>query len=216
MLTNASNHGHVKLLTILVTYATVNLQTYKSMNDSCVKIQTKLFDLIEIGGYSAEILSQSSLLVIKKLDQESLVVAISRDNTNINFGGLKLKGINCVFSISFTVKMCGYFHIFAVRVEWLKEFGEFVGQEYRDIPSYSNSFFLFEEKCPAVIKMCFSDPCTQLWVDGKNTAVETCVIPKNLQDKLKIRKEEHFVPASVKKLITSLEECGSFSRSEFF
>jgi hypothetical protein len=72
------------------------------------------------------------------------------------------------------VKIFGYFHIFTVRVEWLNEFCDFVGHQYRDILGYSNvrwlsptvrricelypalqSFFMSEEKCPVMLKCGF-------------------------------------------------------------
>jgi hypothetical protein len=145
------------------------------------------------------------------LGLENKVIAISGDNTNTNFGGLKRRGTNNVFckikedlnrdviclgcvahmihnyahsSINtipldtedLVVKFFGYFHIYIQnRVEWLKEFCDFVGQQYTDILGYSNvrwlsllpavrrcelypalqSFFMSEEKCPVMLKKWF-------------------------------------------------------------
>jgi hypothetical protein len=97
VLTDASNHGHVKLLPILIRYVIVDIDTDKTENDSCVQIETKLVNFVEITGETAEILSQSALQVIRKLGLENKVIAISGDNTNTNFGELKRKGTNNVF-----------------------------------------------------------------------------------------------------------------------
>jgi hypothetical protein len=79
-----------------------------------------------------------------------------------------------------------------VRVERLKEFCNFVGQQYKDILGYSNvkwlslspavrricelypalqSFFMSEEKCPVMLKKWFSEPCSQLWLNFVNSAL---------------------------------------------
>jgi hypothetical protein len=84
-----------------------------------------------------------------------------------------------------------------------------------------------EAKCPVMLKKWFSDPCSQLWLNFVNstlplfhvairkveaqkvTAVESCMIVSHLKDKLNARKEENFIPVSVRELLSSLEEDGS-------
>jgi hypothetical protein len=66
-LIDASNHGHVKLLPILIRYVLVDVDADKTENDSCVQIKTKLVDFVEITGETAEIISQSALQAIRKL-----------------------------------------------------------------------------------------------------------------------------------------------------
>jgi hypothetical protein len=66
VLIDASNHGHVKLLPILIRHVLVDIDADKTENDSCAKIKTKLVDFIEISGETAEILSQSALQASKK------------------------------------------------------------------------------------------------------------------------------------------------------
>jgi hypothetical protein len=85
VLIDASNHGHVKLLLILIRYVLVDTDADKRENDSCVQIKTKLADFVEITGETAEILSQSALQAIRKLGLENKVIAILEDNTNTNF-----------------------------------------------------------------------------------------------------------------------------------
>ncbi|OCT57593.1 uncharacterized protein LOC108704684 [Xenopus laevis] len=89
-------------------------------------------------------------------------------------------------------KICGFFHTFSVRAECLREFCDFVGQQWKEIQSYSNvqwlallpflrkvlqhyaalkSFFLSEEKCPVVLKKWFLDPSTLLWLEFANSSL---------------------------------------------
>jgi hypothetical protein len=80
--------------------------------------------------------------------------------------------------------------------------------------------------------MWFSDPCSQLWFNFVNstlplfhdafrkaeaqevTAVGSCVILTYLKDKLNARKEDNFIPVSVRRLLSSLED-GSYSKNQF-
>jgi hypothetical protein len=82
MFIDASNHGNVELLPILIRYVLVDIDAYKTENDSCVQIKTKLVDFVEITGKTAEILRQSALHAIRKLGLENKVLAVSGDNTN--------------------------------------------------------------------------------------------------------------------------------------
>ncbi|CAI5780792.1 LOC100492546 [Podarcis lilfordi] len=282
ILLDASNHCNTKLLPIIVRYVHVNAE-------KAVSICNKIVDFVQITGETAEIIYTASFQTIKHLGLEHKVVAVSADNTNTNFGGLKKKGSNNVLTKmkeglgknilclgynaqmihnsahsainsipvdveGLVVKIFGYFHIFTVRVEHLEEFCEFVGQEHKNILSYSNvrwlsllpairricenyavlkSFFLSEEKCPAVLKKWFSDPCTYLWMnfvastlplfhdsilqaEGEEvTAVEFCMILNILIQKLQARSDDKFIPFSVRKLLPSLEEGGSCTQEEF-
>lgn len=82
-------------------------------------------------------------------------------------------------------KIFGYFHIYTVRVERLKDFCDFVGQEYKQILGYANvrwlsllpalerilklypvlkSFFMSENQCPKVLKQFFDRSDTELWI----------------------------------------------------
>jgi predicted nucleic acid-binding protein len=47
------------------------------------------------------------------------------------------------------------------------------------------------------------------------TDVESCTILSHLKDKLNARKEEKFIPVSVRELVSSLEEDGSYSKNQF-
>lgn len=149
---DASNHGHVKLLPIVVSYCKIY--------DGSTSVETKLLDFVELKGETAEQLAAEVLLVIQKFNLENKVVALSADNTNTNFGGLnrlgrvnvytKVKdalqreviGLGCPAHIIHNMartaldmvpvdveylltKIFGYFHIFTVRVERLKSFCEY-------------------------------------------------------------------------------------------
>ncbi|XP_053277202.1 uncharacterized protein LOC128438617 isoform X2 [Pleuronectes platessa] len=209
---DSSNHGHLKLLPLIVRYC--------KANDGSMSIETKLLDFVELKGEKAEELAAEIMVVIEKFSLENKVVAFSADNTNTNFGGLnrvgrinvhtKVKnalqreviGLGCPAHIIHNAtrtamdtlpidveylltKIFGYFHIYTVRVERLKSFCEFVGQEYQKILGHSNvrwlsmlpalervlkmyaplkAFFLSEEKCPVVLRRMFEDPLTELWL----------------------------------------------------
>ena len=83
------------------------------------------------------------------------------------------------------MKIFGYFHIYTVRVERLKDFWDFVGQEYKQILSYANVmwlsllpalerilklyrslkfFFMSEKQCPKVLKHYFENSETELCI----------------------------------------------------
>jgi hypothetical protein len=88
-------------------------------------------------------------------------------------------------------------------------------------------------KVPSDAKKVVSDPCSQLWLNFVNstlplfhdairkaeaqevTAVESCMILRHLKDKLNSKKEENFIPVSVRELLSSLEEDGSYSKTQF-
>ena len=80
-------------------------------------------------------------------------------------------------------KIFGYFHIYTVRVERLKDFCDFFGQEYKQILGYAyvrwlsllpaletilklywslKSFFMSEKQCPKVLKHYFEN--SELWI----------------------------------------------------
>lgn len=277
---DASNHGHVKLLPILVRYCKIHDST---------SVETKLLDFVELKGETAEEIAAEVLGVIQKFNLENKVVAFSADNTNTNFGGLnrlgrvnvhtKVKnalqreviGLGCPAHIIHNTartaldmipldveylltKIFGYFHIFTVRVERLKGFCEFVGQEYHNILRHCNvrwlsmlpalervlkmylplkSFFLSEEKCPAVLQKIFQDPLTELWLafvhgnlsifsdtikmlEGQDRcAVESAAILKSFEAKLTARSDDNFIPVLVRGLLRELEENGAMKKASF-
>jgi hypothetical protein len=47
------------------------------------------------------------------------------------------------------------------------------------------------------------------------TDVVSCVTLGNVRDKLNSRKEENFIPVSVREHLSSLEEDGSYSKTQF-
>lgn len=207
---DCSNHGHMKILPILVRYC--------KLQSPCV--ETKLLDFVEMKGETSAEISEAILIAVRKHNLKDKVVAFSADNTNTNFGGLnragrvnvhtKVKdslqhdviGLGCPAHIVHNTartaldmvpldveylitKIFGYFHIFTVRVERLKTFCDFVGQEYHNILGYCNvrwlsmlpalervlqmyaplkSFFLSEENSPVVLRRFFEDPFTELWL----------------------------------------------------
>lgn len=120
---------------------------------------------MEVYWETSVIISTGILKIIENYNPKNKVVALSADNTNCNFGGLKRKAgenvltklksnlgksvlglgsvahivhnsgytaINCVpINVEGTIsKIFRYFHIYTVRVAKLKDFCEFVNQEY--------------------------------------------------------------------------------------
>ncbi|CDQ72078.1 unnamed protein product [Oncorhynchus mykiss] len=157
---NASNPGHVKLLPIVVRYCKIY--------DGSTSVETKLLDFVELKGETAEEIAAEVLVVIQKCNLENKVLAFSSDNTNTNFGEgqcpyqckknalqREVIGLGCPAHIIHNTartaldmipldveylltKIFGYFHIFTVRVERLKSFCDFVGQEYHNILGHSD------------------------------------------------------------------------------
>jgi hypothetical protein len=50
----------------------------------------------------------------------------------------------------------------------------------------------------------------------EETAVDSCTILSHLKDKLNARNEENFIPVTVRELLSSLEEDGSYSKKSTF
>jgi hypothetical protein len=91
---DASNHGHVKLLPIVVRY------------DGSTSVETKLLDFVELKGETAEDISAGAMVVITKFYLENKVVAFSADNTNTNFVGLNRLGSLYSMSIPKLKMLC--------------------------------------------------------------------------------------------------------------
>uniref|UniRef100_A0AAZ3RET9 Uncharacterized protein n=1 Tax=Oncorhynchus tshawytscha TaxID=74940 RepID=A0AAZ3RET9_ONCTS len=209
---DASNHGHVKLLPILVRYCKIY--------DGSTSVETKLLDFVELKGETAEEIAAEVLAVIQKCNLENKVVALSANNMNTNFGGLnrlgrvnvhtnvknalqrEVIGLGCPAHIIHNTartaldmipldveylltKIFGCLDIFTIRVERLKSFCDFVGQEYHNILGHSyvrwlsmlpalervlkmyvplKSFFISEDKCPVVLWTMFIDALSELWL----------------------------------------------------
>ena len=86
--TDASNHGHQKIFPVIVQYFSV----------SEGGLQIKLLDLDELVNEKSESISNYLSHVIQSLNITSKCVAFGADNTNCNFGGLKKKEGNNVFT----------------------------------------------------------------------------------------------------------------------
>lgn len=165
VLTDASNHGNIKMFPVLVRYF------HKTEG-----VKVRVIEFSSEGGSTSEIifnLLQKSLNDYNVLDK---LVAFCGDNENTNFGGLnrggqnnvfyKLKSINegiigigCAAHIAHNtlkvscdgmpfdvetiiVKIYSHFYLYTVRVEKLKEFCESVDEQYRKLLGYSKTRFL--------------------------------------------------------------------------
>jgi hypothetical protein len=60
-------------------------------------VKMKVLELVNLGGETSELLFSYVLEVLQKLDLLEKVIAVSADNTNMNFGGKKRKGKNNLY-----------------------------------------------------------------------------------------------------------------------
>jgi hypothetical protein len=60
-------------------------------------VKVKVLELVNLGGETSELLFSYVLYVLQKLDLLEKVIAVSADNTNMNFGGKKRKGKNNLY-----------------------------------------------------------------------------------------------------------------------
>ena len=94
----------------------------------------------------------------------------------------------------FAVKVYKYFYIYSVRVEELKSFCEFAGNNYNKVSQYGNTrflslgpsieriismfdglraYFLSQEKCPVMLRNIFQNLCLKLWLSFARDQVST-------------------------------------------
>lgn len=85
ILSDASNHNSTKLYPIVVRYF-----SFKT------GVQIKILNFESIDGETSELLTSKICTVLLKHQLENKIIALSADNTNTNFGGLKRKGENNV------------------------------------------------------------------------------------------------------------------------
>ena len=146
---DASNHGDIKMLPVLVRYFNAD-----------AGIQVKVLELSNVKGESSELISDYLKTSVRENKIKSKVIGIRADNTNTNFGGSRrggrqnvyflmkdyfkkeIYGIGCSAHVVhngikaaadclpldyeiFVGKVYQYFHIYTVRTESLKEFCDF-------------------------------------------------------------------------------------------
>ena len=94
----------------------------------------------------------------------------------------------------FAVKVYKYFYIYSVRVEELKSFCEFAGNNYNKVLEHGNTrflslgpsierilsmfdglraYFLSQEKCPVMLRNIFQNSCLKLWLSFARDQVST-------------------------------------------
>ncbi|KAL4121392.1 hypothetical protein QTP88_013914 [Uroleucon formosanum] len=166
ILTDASNHGNIKLFPLLV-----------RLFDPLYGIQIKILNVESQPGETSDIIIN---YIVKTIDDNNIrnkVAAFCGDNTNCNFGGVSRRGTNNVFHKlqgklgkqligvgcaahiihnaiqtaadclpidieCIIVKIYSFFYIYTVRVEELKDFCMFVEIEYKAILGYSKTRWL--------------------------------------------------------------------------
>ncbi|KAL4120168.1 hypothetical protein QTP88_012898 [Uroleucon formosanum] len=166
ILTDASNHGNIKLFSLLV-----------RLFDPLYGIQIKILNVESQPGETSDIIIN---YIVKTIDDNNIrnkVATFCEDNTNCNFGGVSRRGTNNVFHKlqgklgkqligvgcaahiihnaiqtaadclpidieCIIVKIYSFFYIYTVRVEELKDFCMFVEIEYKAILGYSKTRWL--------------------------------------------------------------------------
>ncbi|CAB3256295.1 unnamed protein product [Arctia plantaginis] len=161
LLTDASNHGSVKLFPVLIRYFL-----------PCEGVKVKVLEFREQPGETSDIIVNYLKEVLSFNDLNKKIVAFCGDNTNCNFGGKNRKGSNNVYSklneslgrqligigcgahivhnaiktapdclpLDFEciiVKIYSFFYIYSVRVEALKEFCDSTETEYQKLLGYN-------------------------------------------------------------------------------
>jgi hypothetical protein len=148
---------------------------------------------------------------------------------------------------SIVLKVYNYFSIYTVRVESLRQFCEFVDIEYEQLLYHSKtrwlslfpaierlitmfpalkSFFLSQDKSPAVLKKFFSDLFSEIYLlhlhslmcvfhshiqsieREKNSVLEILNILSDMQNILQERKIQNYVPLKVKGLLQDRQDEG--------
>ncbi|CAB3228848.1 unnamed protein product [Arctia plantaginis] len=87
LLTDASNHGSVKLFPVLIRYFLL-----------CEGVKVKVLEFREQPGETSDIIVNYLKEVLSFNDLNKKIVAFCGDNTNCNFGGKNRKGSNNVYS----------------------------------------------------------------------------------------------------------------------
>lgn len=165
LLTDASNHGNIKMFPVLIRYF---LPT--------IGVRVKILEFSAENGETGEIISQLLKNVLTSHNLFDKFVAFCGDNAPTNFGNInrggdknvfaRLKelkqniiGIGCgghivhnalrfacdqlPFDIEcIVVKIYSHFYIYTVRLESLKSFCNSVGEEYERLLGYSKTRFL--------------------------------------------------------------------------
>lgn len=166
IITDASNHGHIKMFPVLVRY-------FAPLEG----IKTKILNLTAEEGETSDIIVQLLKNTLEKFNIAVKMVSFCADNTNTNFGGknrggknnvyykiksqlnMNLFGVGCAAHIchnclacgcngmpfdveSILVKIYSHFYRFTVRVANLKEFCQSADVEYQKILGYGKTRFL--------------------------------------------------------------------------
>ena len=207
---DTSNHGYLKLLPILARFynnesneiATKLMDFIDVKGETAEIISSEVLKVIEKFGVSDKIVAMSADNTNSNfggLNRAGRVNVHTKVKTALQ---REVIGLGCPAHIVHNTcrtamdtipvdvehllrKVYGYFHIYTVRVEALKDFCDFVGEAYQTIFSRSTmrwlsmlpaverilqmyaplkSCFLSLEKCSAVLRKLLDDPLTKLWV----------------------------------------------------
>lgn len=209
VMVDTSNHKNVKLVPILVRYFTPNkgiqVKVIEFQNISCESAESlSQFILKVLSKYDLE----EKIVAFCGDNCNTNFGGVARKGSNNVFSKLKsvldidIFGIGCVAHIIhngvqtscdqlpidievIVNKIFQFFHIYAVRVEELKNFCNFAETEYKqvlgsvktrwlslevavtriiDMYAGLKSYFLSQQKCPRILKSFFEDPQSFFWL----------------------------------------------------
>ncbi|CAH0563043.1 unnamed protein product [Brassicogethes aeneus] len=118
------------------------------------------------------------------------------------------------------VKIYGYFYIYTVRVNKLKEFCDFVEVEYEKsqekVPQIIFDFFQWKQQKPGIHAQSSMFHRAILKIEGNNISLmEVMKVILELQTKLEERLREVYIPLAVRNILTKLEEQGHECMMDF-
>lgn len=165
ILTDASNHGNIKMFPVLVRYFHQN-----------EGVKVRIIEFSSEKGSTSEIIFDLLKKSLTAYNIEGKLVGFCGDNENTNFGGLdrggqnnvfyrlksinpKIIGVGCAAHIVhntlkcacdgmpfdvelIVVKIYSHFYLYTVRVTKLKEFCDSVEEQYEQLHGYSKTRFL--------------------------------------------------------------------------
>ncbi|KAE9542343.1 hypothetical protein AGLY_003470 [Aphis glycines] len=180
------------------------------------------------------------IALINNFDLKNKIISFSADNTNTNFGGILRQDRNIlgmgyfphiihnalqqaadslpIDVESVVCKIYGYFHIYTVRVESLKEFCDFADSQ---------------NTCPTVLKYFFENETSLLWlkfvscqfktitsyikkIESQNlSAIEIMMLVEHLLNIIKNKREEKFLTTEVENSLEEIEEEGHITKRDF-
>uniref|UniRef100_A0A8C4T0E1 Uncharacterized protein n=1 Tax=Erpetoichthys calabaricus TaxID=27687 RepID=A0A8C4T0E1_ERPCA len=227
--TDGSNHGAVKIFPVIIQYF-----EWKKGG-----VQTKLIEVKDTPNETAETIAKYLTETLAKNNLSEKCIAFTGDNCNTNFGGIRrdeagknvfanlksllqnktLIGVGCPAHILNNCAHHGYFHIYTVRTESLKEYCDFVEIDYRRMLSHSKTrwlslfpsiermlqmfpalkaYFLSQQKPPIALKSFFENDFAEIYLWHMHTLMS--VFHTHIQE----MEQENMSIMEVKKILNNI------------